>query len=244
MRLIPAIDLLDGEVVRLWRGEFGKRTRYALEPAALAVSFRDAGATALHVVDLNAARGDADDNREIVRELAAIDGLSVQCGGGVRGESDVEALLEAGAARAVVGSMAADRPACALEWFGCFGAERLVIALDVRIAAHGRPVLRTHGWRETSGNRFETLLARYADAGLKHLLCTDIGRDGSLSGPNRELYRGIRRCYPDILLQASGGVADIEDVRALREDALPAAILGRALLDGCIALDEALRAAA
>lgn len=244
MRLIPAIDLLDGGVVRLLRGDFAQATRYDRGAVALAEAFREAGAQALHVVDLNAARGDARANRELVAELAAVDGLRVQCAGGVRAEDDVRALLDAGAARVVIGSLAAHEPARVSGWLGQFGRERVVVALDVRLDAAGEPELLTHGWREASGLALWPLLDRYAEAGLRHLLCTDVGRDGTLQGPNLDLYRAVLERHPGLALQASGGIGDLQHVQALRDGSVPAAIVGRALLEGRVSLHDALRAAA
>lgn len=244
MQLIPAIDLLDGNVVRLFRGDFEQSTCYGREAVAFASRFRDAGADALHVVDLNAARGDAQSNRGLVRELAALDGLRVQCGGGVRSEESIRELLEAGADRVVIGSLAVREPARVIAWLKHFGNGRIVVALDVILSAEGEPQLLTHGWREASGVSLWPLLDRYTEAGLRHLLCTDIGRDGTLQGPNLELYREVLRRHRTLSLQASGGIGDIDDVRALRDENVPAAILGRSLLDGRVSLHDALRVVA
>ena len=244
MQLIPAIDLLDGGVVRLLRGDFAQATRYDRGAVALAAAFRDAGATALHVVDLNAARGDAQANRELVRQLAAVDGLQVQCAGGVRSTEGIRELLDAGAARVVIGSLAVHEPARVAGWLDDFGCERVVVALDVRLDAAGEPELLTHGWREASGLYLWPLVERYAEAGLRHLLCTDIGRDGTLQGPNLDLYRALLNRHPSLGLQASGGIGNLQHVRALRDGNVPAAILGRSLLEGRVSLDDALRAAA
>ena len=244
MRLIPAIDLLDGGVVRLLRGDFAQATRYQRDAVALAAGFRDAGASALHVVDLNAARGDAQANRELVRELAAVDGLRVQCAGGVRSDDSIRELLAAGADRVVIGSLAVHEPARVGGWLELFGCERVVVALDVRLDAAGEPELLTHGWREASGLSLWPLLDRYAEAGLRHLLCTDIGRDGTLQGPNLDLYRAVLARHPALALQASGGIGDLQHLRALRDGNVPAAIVGRALLEGRVSLHDALRAAA
>lgn len=234
MQLIPAIDLLDGEVVRLAQGDFAQRTRYGREPVALARDFAAAGARELHVVDLNAARGDARDNRELVRRLAGAAGLAVQCGGGVRDEARVVELLEAGAARVVVGSLAVRDPARVIAWLERFGAERIVPALDVRLTPAGTPEVLLDGWREASGLSLWPLLASYVDAGLTHLLCTDVERDGTLAGPNATLYRAILSRHPGLRLQASGGIGGDDDIERLRAAGVPAAIAGRALLEGRI----------
>ena len=244
MQLIPAIDLLDGGVVRLLRGDFAEVTRYDRGAVVLAAAFRDAGAQGLHVVDLNAARGDTRTNRTLVRELAAVDGLRVQCAGGVKSEEDVRELLDAGAERVVIGSLAVNEPARVAAWLEQFGRERVALALDVRLDAAGEPELLTRGWREASGLSLWPLLDRYAEAGLRHLLCTDVSRDGTLQGPNLDLYRAVLERHPGLAVQASGGIGSVEHVRALRDGTVPAAVLGRALLEGRVSLGDALRAAA
>lgn len=244
MQLIPAIDLLDGEVVRLRQGDFDRRTRYPDSPAVLLESFRDAGAELVHVVDLNAARGDARNNRDVIKNLADLPGVRIQCGGGVRRHEDVSALLDAGVARVVIGSLAVRDPECVIAWLETFGSERIVLALDVKTSAHGEPRLLTQGWREESEMAFWPLLARYCEAGLAHLLCTDSGRDGMLAGPNHALYRDILQRHPQLGLQASGGVTNVDDLRVLRDDKVPAVILGRALLEGRVALSDAQEALA
>lgn len=231
MQLIPAIDLLDGKVVRLLKGDFAERTAYERNPLELAATYRDAGAPLLHVVDLNAARGDATNNRDVVQELAGVSGLAVQCGGGVRNEESVVRLLDAGAARVVIGSRAVRDPERVAGWLRLFGAEQIVLALDVR-TSRGEPELLTHGWQEASGVLLWPLLDRYVKHGLRHLLCTDIDCDGTLQGPNVSLYTEILRRHPELALQASGGIGSLDDVMRLKGADVPSAIVGRALLEG------------
>ena len=231
MQLIPAIDLFEGEVVRLLKGDFSERTGYARDPLELATAYRDAGATLLHVVDLNAARGDTVDNREVVQRLAGVPDLRVQCGGGIRNEEVIIGLLDAGAARVVIGSRAVRDPERVLAWLALFGAEQIVLALDVRTSG-GEPELLTQGWQEASGVVLWPLLDRYVKHGLRHLLCTDIDCDGTLQGTNVSLYTEILDRHPGLALQASGGIGSMEDVARLKEAGVPSAIVGRALLEG------------
>lgn len=231
MQLIPAIDLLDRSVVRLLKGDFLARTEYERDALELAMNYRDAGAPLLHVVDLNAARGDTEDNREVVQRLAGVPGLDVQCGGGIRNEESIIRLLDAGAARAVIGSRAVRDPERVLGWLQLFGAEQLVLALDVRTSG-GEPELLTQGWQEASGVLLWPLLEHYVQHGLRHLLCTDIDCDGTLQGTNVSLYTEILRRHPELALQASGGIGSMEDVARLKDAGVPSAIVGRALLEG------------
>ena len=241
--LYPALDIRGGRVVRLRQGDYARETRYADEPLAAARAHAEAGARWLHLVDLDAARVGGYTLAPLLREIRAQTGLRVQTGGGVRSEADVEAILDAGAARVVVGSLAVREPARVARWLGRFGAERLTIALDVR-EVDGEWRLPVAGWTADSGARLDELLARYADAGLRHLLCTDIACDGMLAGPNLGLYRRVLARAPAVAVQGSGGVRDVADVRALRDAGCAGAVLGRALLEGRLRLDDALREAA
>lgn len=244
MQLIPAIDLLDGEVVRLMQGDFARRTAYNHDARELAEAYARDGADVLHVVDLNAARGDTDNNFEIVKRLAKIPGLSVQCGGGIRRESDVLRLFDADVARVVVGSLAVREPERVRAWLRLFGGERVVLALDVRLNEDNEPEVLSHGWRESSGVSLWSLLEIYVRCGLQQVLCTDVSCDGTLAGPNVGLYREMLDRYPGLMLQASGGIGSVDDIQSLRKARLPAAILGRALLEGRVSLRGARQAVA
>ncbi|MDX1460980.1 MAG: 1-(5-phosphoribosyl)-5-[(5-phosphoribosylamino)methylideneamino] imidazole-4-carboxamide isomerase [Xanthomonadales bacterium] len=242
MKLIPAIDLLDGRCVRLLHGDFNRVTEYDASAARLAGRYAEAGAEWLHVVDLAASRDGADADTWHLFQLIRAAPQKVQTGGGVRGRQDIQDRLDAGAARVVVGSLCATRPDRFARWLGDFGADALVAALDVRIDAEGTPWPRTHGWTEEARRNLWSLLDELAGAGLRHLLCTDIGRDGALSGPNLDLYAEILGRFPAIELQASGGVASLDDLRSLKEVGAAGAIIGKALLDGRFAVNDALQA--
>lgn len=238
MRIIPAIDLQQGRCVRLLHGEFDKVTHYEVDPVELATSYRDAGASWLHVVDLDGARDGAPVNADVIRKLASLPGLSVQGGGGIRNETTLELALGRGLGRVVLGSVAMVRPRAAADWIARNGAGRVVLALDVRLDAFHIPRLASHGWTRQTDQSLWQALEYFAKAGLRHLLCTDIGRDGAMTGPNLELYRQCRQRFPDIELQASGGVRDAADLRALQDAGVQWAIVGKALLDGRIQREE------
>ncbi|KGQ18473.1 1-(5-phosphoribosyl)-5-[(5- phosphoribosylamino)methylideneamino] imidazole-4-carboxamide isomerase [Lysobacter dokdonensis DS-58] len=235
----PAIDVRDGCVVRLRQGDYAQETRYDADPLARAMAFADAGATWLHLVDLDAARVGGYTLAPLLRRIADGGRLQVQTGGGVRTSDDVAALLDAGAARVVIGSLAVETPARVVRWIERFGAERIVVALDVR-EEDGRWLPATRGWTQTAGSDALGLLSFYRDQGLRHLLCTDIARDGMLSGTDPALYAALRACAPSVAVQVSGGVRDLDDVRAARGAGCGGAILGRALLEGRFDLAEAL----
>jgi phosphoribosylformimino-5-aminoimidazole carboxamide ribotide isomerase len=241
MILYPAIDLREGRVVRLRQGDYGAETRYEDDPVALAAAYAAAGARWLHLVDLDAARSGRFANLALVERIARETGIAVQAGGGVRGADDVATLLDAGVARVVVGSVAIRDPEVVIAWLERFGPERLCAALDTRAGEDGVYRLPVAGWTEDTGRTLYRLLDRYTQgSALRHVLCTDIARDGMLDGPALGLYEAVRARYPDIALQASGGVAALADLAALRKVGVAGAIVGKALLDARFTVAEAL----
>jgi phosphoribosylformimino-5-aminoimidazole carboxamide ribotide isomerase len=236
--LYPAIDVREGRVVRLRQGDYAQETRYAEDPLELASRYAAAGARWLHLVDLDAARAGGYTLAPLLDELKRRTRLKVQTGGGVRGEVDVESLLAAGADRVVVGSLAVREPGRVASWVARYGAERITVALDTRRDAEGRWRLPVHGWTEEGGRELDVLAAAYDEVGLRHLLCTDISRDGMLSGPNFELYRYLCQRFPRLRVQASGGVADAGEVATARASGCGGIVLGKALLDGRFTLED------
>ncbi len=233
MNVIPAIDLRDGRCVRLLQGEFEHETVYGDDPVAIARRYAAAGFDRLHVVDLDGARSGEQRHRDAVTALIGATGLSVQLGGGIRTRETLARWLDAGVARCIVGSLAVTAADTVADWLAEFGPERVVLAFDVRTGG-AAPVPAIHGWTEDAAASLWQCLDRYRGAGLRHVLCTDVARDGALGGPNADLYRDIVARYPALELQASGGVRDIGDLNALRALGCAAAVTGRALLDGRI----------
>lgn len=240
--LYPAIDIREGRVVRLRQGDYDAETRYADDPLALAKRYAEAGAEWLHLVDLDAAKAGGWTLGPLVEAIRRETTLKVQTGGGIRDDADVQAIYGAGAARVVIGSLAIRQANRVLGWLERFGNDRVTIALDARADDAGVFRLPVHGWTEASGLALFDLLKRYADAGLRHLLCTDIARDGMLGGLNLDLYREIATRFPEVAVQASGGVATLDDVIGARAAGAGGAILGKALLDGRFTLAEAFSA--
>ena len=238
MRIIPAIDLKDGNCVRLYKGDFDRTTEYSSNPAEIGRRFSALNVEDLHIVDLDGARTGTQQNHAIVAAIAADSGLNVQLGGGIRTRENVSAWLKNGVSRCVVGSVAIKQPETVRTWIDEFGADAIVLALDVNLDDTGKPMLTTQGWTENSNTSLWECLDFYGAVGARHVLCTDVARDGAMSGPNFELYVEILNRYPALQLQASGGVRDIDDLELLRELGLPAAITGRALLDGEITSEE------
>jgi phosphoribosylformimino-5-aminoimidazole carboxamide ribotide isomerase len=238
MKIIPAIDLRQGRCVRLFQGDFDRQTIYGKDPVALAGSYQTMGFSNLHIVDLDGARSGQQENQEIIRSIIDSSELAVQVGGGIRSAQQLEAWLDAGVARVVIGSLAIIRPRLVSEWLDNYGPEKVVLALDVTLDETGTPQVATHGWTRPGNITLWQCIDTYLDVGLQHVLCTDISRDGAMTGPNIELYAQLIGKYPQIQLQASGGVRDINDLKALDRIGVPAAISGRALLDGKIESTE------
>lgn len=238
MNVIPAIDLKDGKCVRLLQGDFNKSTEYSDDPAQVARQFAALAATSLHIVDLDGAKYGEQRNNPIVESIADESKLTIQLGGGIRDAETVEKWFAAGVSRCVIGSLAITEPDTVKAWLARFGGDRIVFALDVKMDARNEPIITTHGWTQDSEATFFESVDDFLSAGLKHVLCTDVSRDGAMSGPNFELYQKIVEAYPDLQLQASGGVRHIEDLEQLRRIGVPAAISGRALLDGKISAEE------
>ncbi len=238
MRIIPAIDLKDGKCVRLFKGDFDKTTEYSNDPVEVSRRFSSLDVRDLHIVDLDGARSGEQQNRSIVHAIAAETGLDIQLGGGIRDRSTAASWLNSGVRRCVIGSMAISDVVTVRAWISEFDAARIVLALDVNIGNDGTPMLTTHGWTEDAGVSLWECLDNYSGIGIEHVLCTDVSRDGAMAGPNIELYVEILRRYPNLQLQASGGVRNIDDLKQLRIRGVPAAITGRALLDGEITTAE------
>ena len=238
MLLIPAIDLRQGRCVRLLHGDFAAETRYEATPRALLATYRSYGATWLHVVDLDGAREGALANRELIADLAGDSGVRLQVGGGIRTSAAIAEWLDCGVSRVVIGSAAVERPGEVAEWIRRFGSERVCLALDVRLDETQVPRVHTRGWTKGTSSSLWATLERYPGGLVRHVLCTDIGRDGALTGPNLELYTAALARYPAIAWQASGGVRDAADLAALAALGLTAAVSGKALLERRIRAEE------
>jgi len=239
MLLIPAIDLRGGQCVRLLQGRFDAETVYASDPLEVLEKYLALGARQIHVVDLDGARDGSQGNRAAIRRIAARAGRdAIQVGGGVRTREVAEELFALGVARAVVGSVAVTQPDEVASWLREFGPERIVLAFDVRLDEGGTPRLATHGWERQTQTSLWDAVERYLPAGLRHVLCTDVARDGALSGPNVALYGECVRRYPNVSWQASGGVSVAADLHALAATGATAVISGRALLEGRLNPEE------
>ncbi|MER2492986.1 1-(5-phosphoribosyl)-5-[(5-phosphoribosylamino)methylideneamino]imidazole-4-carboxamide isomerase [Catenovulum sediminis] len=239
--IIPAIDLIDGKVVRLYQGDYNQKTEYKLDPVDVLTGYAKGGAKWLHIVDLTGAKDTEKRQLDLIRKMVDTGLMRFQAGGGIRRKKDVEQLLEAGVERVVIGSLAVKQPALVKEWVDIYGPNHIVLALDINIDEAGNKWIATHGWQENSGVKLEDLLADYASVGIKHVLCTDISKDGTLSGSNIDLYTEVVQQFPNIHWQASGGIGQLSDIAALKPSKVSGVILGRALLEGKFTIEEAIK---
>jgi phosphoribosylformimino-5-aminoimidazole carboxamide ribotide isomerase len=240
MIVYPAIDLRQGACVRLSQGRFDRATTYAGDPLAVARNFAAAGAAWLHVVDLDGARDGNAAQTELITGIAAASSLKVQAGGGIRSELQIAAYLDGGIARVVIGSLALTNPGLVATWLDRFGRDRIVLALDIKPAEDGSWPVATHGWQKESGKSLFDVIDEYGAAYMRHVLCTDVSRDGLLAGPNLDLYRALTERYPKLQVQASGGVGGLDDLKAVKATGVAGVVVGKALYEGKVALAEAL----
>lgn len=233
IELIPAIDIINGQCVRLTKGDYDQKTVYRDSPAEVAREFEELGFKRLHVVDLDGAKSKHIVNTKVLQAITKTTHLRVDFGGGIKTDKDIETAFENGAEMVTVGSIAVTHPERFIAWLQKYGAERLILGADVR---NGK--ISINGWKEDSTEDLLPFLKKYIEAGVKNVLCTEISKDGTLQGPAIELYRSVMKEYPDLHLIASGGVSSIEDIQALNEAGIPAVVFGKAIYEGKINLKE------
>ena len=241
MIILPAIDIKDGNCVRLLKGDYSTAHQVCESPYKAAEQFANAGATWMHMVDLDGAKDTSKRQLSVISGLIKNTSVPVEIGGGIRTAKDIEDLLNVGASRVVVGSAAVKDPATAKEWFRNYGAEHIVLALDINIdPVSGKRFIAIKGWQENSAVTIEELIGDFAEVGLKYVLCTDISRDGTLKGSNVELYHDLHQLFPHIDFLASGGIGSLSDVEAVRDSGAAGIIIGRSLLEGKFTVKEAI----
>ena len=233
IELIPAIDIIDGKCVRLTKGDYDQKTVYRDHPAEVAAEFEEIGFNRLHVVDLDGAKSKHIVNDNVLKAITTKTGLTVDFGGGIKTDEDIEKAFAAGASMVTIGSIAVTQPELFLGWLEKYGPERMILGADVR---HGK--ISINGWKEDSSEDLLPFLQKYIDAGVKNVLCTEISKDGTLAGPAIELYREVMEAYPELHLIASGGVSSMEDIKALDQAGIPAVVFGKAIYEGRIDLRQ------
>jgi len=238
MEIIPAIDLLGGKVVRLYKGDFNQVTEYSDSPVAIAKGYNSAGIKSLHLVDLDGARTGNPAHLDEITEITSTVGMAVQVGGGIRQIEQARAIIAAGAERVVVGSTAAKDPDTVISWFGELGPDCVVVGMDVTIENGDDPIVQTHGWTESSDQTLWSLMDKFMSAGACNFLCTDISKDGTLEGPNMALYAEATRRYPKARIIASGGLSSAAELPDLAATGVTSVVTGKALLDGLLTIEE------
>ncbi len=232
IELIPAIDIIDGKCVRLTKGDYDQKTVYG-NPIDMAKEFERIGYNRLHVVDLDGAKSKHIVNDAVLRAITTETNLTVDFGGGIKTDEDLEKAFAAGASMVTVGSIAVTNPDLFMGWLEKYSAEKMILGADVR---HGK--ISINGWKEDSDEDLLSFLEKYVNAGVKNVLCTEISKDGTLSGPAIDLYRQVMDAYPALHLIASGGVSSKEDIIALDAASIPAVVFGKAIYEGKINLKE------
>ena len=233
IELIPAIDIIGGQCVRLTKGDYDQKTVYRDSPAEVAKEFEEIGFKRLHVVDLDGAKSKHIVNEQVLKAITNKTHLTVDFGGGIKTDEDIEKAFAAGASMVTIGSIAVTNPDLFMGWLEKYGAERIILGADVR---HGK--ISINGWKEDSSEDLLPFLKKYVDAGVSNVLCTEISKDGTLAGPAIELYQSMMAAYPELHLIASGGVASIEDIQALDAAGIPAVVFGKAIYEVKINLNE------
>lgn len=233
IELIPAIDLIDGKCVRLTKGEYDSKKIYNEDPVAQAKEFERLGFKRLHVVDLDGAKSKHIVNDAVLRGITANTDLTVDFGGGIKTEEDIEKAFAAGASMVTLGSIAVTNPTLCESWLKTYGAEKIILGADVR-----NGMISINGWKEDSAEELIPFLKKYVDMGIRNVLCTEISKDGTLAGPAIELYKRIMAEYPGLHLIASGGVSCNEDIENLDAADIPAVVFGKAYYEGRIQIDK------
>ncbi len=233
MRIIPAIDIIDGKCVRLSQGDYNLKTIYAEDPLEVALQFQDAGLKYLHLVDLDGAKSGGIVNWKVLEAITNNTDLIVDFGGGIKKDEDIKIAINAGASQVTCGSVAVKNPAIVYQWLEHHGPNKLILGADVN-----NGMVAVHGWQEKTTLSVEDLIHSYIPQGMDNVICTDIATDGMLAGPNFQLYNDLLETFPHIHLIASGGVTTISDLEKLRDSGLEGAIVGKAIYEGKISLKE------
>lgn len=233
MKIIPAIDIIDGKCVRLTKGDYAQQIIYNENPVEVARQFEDAGLDRLHIVDLDGAKAGKIVNLKVLEDVATATSLTIDFGGGVKNINDVGNIFDAGAAMVTIGSLAVKHPELLEEWLMEFGADKFLIGADVLDEK-----IKIAGWLEDAGIDITAFIAKMLGLGVTNIFCTDISKDGVLEGPAIELYSKILTDHPDIHLVASGGVSNMRDVRALKQIGCSGAIIGKAIYENRVTLKE------
>lgn len=232
IELIPAIDIIEGKCVRLTKGDYEQKTTYG-DPLTMALEFERIGYKRLHVVDLDGAKSHHIVNKDVLRKLATETNLIIDFGGGIKTDDDIKTAFDCGASMVTVGSVAVTNPELFRRWLNEYGTERMILGADVR-----NGFISINGWKDDSREELLPFLKKYIEMGVRNVLCTEISKDGTLSGPATPLYEKVMAAYPHLHLIASGGVSSFSDIEALHAAGIPAVVFGKAIYEGKIDIEE------
>lgn len=233
IEIIPAIDIIDGECVRLSQGDYSRRTTYFKDPLEVALRFRDCGLRRLHMVDLDGAKASSPRNLRVLERVAAATGMDVQYGGGIKSTEALNSVFSAGASRAICGSVAATRPELFAEWLAMFGPHRMILGADIKDG-----LIAINGWKEKASMGIDELIETFRSAGLSQVICTDISKDGMLAGPSAEFYTAITSRFPEVDITVSGGIGELSHIETLNRAGLRSVIVGKAIYEGRISFEQ------
>jgi len=233
MRIIPAIDIIDGKCVRLTQGDYQQKTIYHEDPLIVARSFQDAGLTHLHLIDLDGAKAGKVVNWKVIETITSQTKLHVDFGGGIKRTEDIDRLFELGIQQVNLGSIAVTEPIKITEWIEQFGREKIILSADVK-----NEMISINGWQNDASINIVAFLRDYVQKGIEHVTCTDIGTDGMLTGPNIELYKKLLLTFPQLQVIASGGVSSMDDIEELKLIGVDGVIVGKAIYEGRISLEQ------
>jgi len=233
MRIIPAIDIIEGQCVRLEKGDYSRQTTYHTNPLEVAKSFEDHGLTYLHLVDLDGAKAGTLKNWKVIEQICTQTDLIVDVGGGIKHHEDVQKALNAGAHQINVGSLAVKSPDTVYQWIETFGAEVIILSADVR-----EGYIAIHGWQTLTDIGIKDFIHQYALKGIQYITCTDIAKDGMMAGPSYELYQSLLTSFPDLHFIASGGISSLLDLDKLAGAGMDGAIIGKAIYEGLLPLEQ------
>lgn len=233
IELIPAIDLIEGKCVRLTKGEYESKKVYADDPVAIASEFEQLGFKRLHLVDLDGAKSKHVVNDQVLRDITSHTQLTVDFGGGIKTDEDIEKVFDAGATLVTIGSISVTNPERYMEWLERYGSEHIILGADIR-----NGFISINGWKEDSNIQLTDFLKRYMEVGTKNVLCTDISKDGMLQGTATNLYKDVMKAYPNCHLIASGGVSGMQDIEELDAAGIPAVVFGKAIYEGRLDMKE------
>ncbi len=233
INIIPAIDLIDGKCVRLTKGDYSQKKQYDASPIDMALRYQDIGIHRLHLVDLDGAKSSSPRNLHVLEEIATRTSLDIEWGGGIKNDEALRDAFNAGAHHLIIGSVAVSRPELFARWLDQYGGDRLILGADVN---DGRVAI--NGWMDQSEQTIEALIDRFRPNGLREVICTDIAKDGMLQGPSFDLYARLQAAYPELDIIVSGGISAMDDIYRLNEMNLRHVIVGKAIYEGRISLEE------